>query len=145
MVKVWALLTDIMVLIKSSNTMDTISTSVLDTNPQQYYITSKLDNRVIEGTAGGDGQMMTKSDNNLAQKWIRVSSENGEKYINVQTKLPFYVSTTDTWIYDNQQRIVEAKDQEKALDRGWRKQDGQGIVMWNKHQWKNQKFTFNLV
>jgi len=130
---------------KFINTMDTISTSVLDSNPQQYYITSKLDNRVIEGTAGGDGQMMTKSDNNLAQKWIRVSSENGEKYINVQTKLPFYVSTTDTWIYDNQQRIVEAKDQAKALDRGWRKQDGQGIVMWNKHQWKNQKFTFNLV
>ena len=75
----------------------------------------------------------------------RVSSGNGEKYINVLTKLPLYVTTTDTWIYDNQQRIVEAKNQAKALDRGWQKKNGVNVIMWNKHQWKNQKFTFDLA
>jgi len=127
------------------NTLDTFSTSVLDNNPQQYYIKSKLDNRVIEGKPGGDGKMMTKSESKLSQKWIRVSSGSGEKYINVQTKLPLYVTTTDTWIYDSQQRIVEAKNQAKALDRGWQKKNGVNVIMWNKHQWKNQKFTFDLA
>ena len=75
----------------------------------------------------------------------RVSSENGEKYINAKTKLPLYVSTNNDWIYDNQQRIVEAKDQVKAMDRGWNKADGQGVGWWQKHGGPNQKFTFNLV
>ena len=77
----------------------------------------------------------------------RISTENGEKYINAETKLPLYAqwSTTDTWIYDNLQRIVEAKDQKKALDRGWGQNDGQGVGWWKKHGGPNQKFTFELL
>jgi len=129
------------------NSKDSLHLDVLDSNPQQYFIKSKLDNRVIEGMPGGNGKMVTKSDSSLAQKWIRISTDNGEKYINAETKLPLYAqwSTTDTWIYDNLQRIVEAKDQKKALDRGWGQNDGQGVGWWKKHGGPNQKFTFELL
>jgi len=114
-------------------------------NQPKYFIKSKLDNRVIEGMSNGGGQMMLKSDSNLAQQWFRISSQNGEKYVNALTNLPFFVSANDIWIYDDKERIVEAKDQVKALDRGWNQADGADVGWWQKHGGPNQKFTFVLV
>ena len=75
----------------------------------------------------------------------RISTEIGEKYINAQTKLPLYVSANDIWTYDDKQRIVEAKNQVKCMDRGWGQKDGDNVGWWQKHGGPNQKFTFELV
>ena len=73
------------------------------------------------------------------------SSTNGERYVNALTKLPLFASNNDNWIYDDKERIVDAKDQAKALDRGWTQADGADVGWWQKHGGPNQKFTFVLV
>ena len=69
-------------------------------------------------------------------------SENGEKYMNVQTKLPLFVGSNYEWTFDSQNRIVEVKDNKKALDRGWGRKNGDKVHWWDKHGGPNQKFEF---
>ena len=68
-----------------------------------------------------------------------------EKYVNVQTKLPLFVSSNSEWTYDSQNRIVETKNNVKALDRSWGGKDGDNVGWWNKHGADIQKFDFVLV
>ena len=65
-----------------------------------------------------------------------------EKYINIGTKMPLFVGANDVWVYDGQKRIVEVKDMEKALDRGWGQKNGAHVGWWTKHGGVNQKFDF---
>ena len=72
----------------------------------------------------------------------RYTTEEAEKFVNVQTKLPLFVGTNNEWTYDDHNRIVEVKNNKKALDRGWGRKNGDLVIMWDKHQGPNQKFDF---
>ena len=108
-------------------------------------IVSKLDQRVIEGQINGEGKVMTKIEGNPSQEWIKIQKGSIEKYFNVKTKLPLFVNSNDEWIFDSEQRIVEAKNKAKALDRGWTQADGQIVTWWSKHGFDTQKFSFEKV
>ena len=118
----------------------------VDLSQPQYKIISKYDHRVIEGFPNGGGKMMTNDMTNLAQNWIKVQTANGETYVNVQTKLPLFVSFNEMWTYDAQKMTIVAMTKEaKAIDRTWAKQDGINLVWWQAHGAVNQQFFFEAV
>ena len=66
-------------------------------------------------------------------------------YVNAKSKLPLFVKTNSLWAYDDQMRIVDFRDQKKALDRGWVQKDGDRVGWWKKHGGPNQKFEFKAA
>ena len=61
--------------------------------------------------------------------------------VNVATYLPLSVGVNDEWLYDEGQRIINAKDTNMAVTRGDNQSDGVGLIMQSKNESNQQKFT----
>ena len=112
---------------------------------QKYLIKSKLDSRVIQGKINGDIEMQSET-KSLNQQWIRIKNGNGEKLINVATRLPLVVSETQNWVYDEvKNTISDLKDSSKCLDRGWGQSDGINVALWAKWEGVTQQFSIDAI
>ena len=66
-------------------------------------------------------------------------------FFNAKTKLPLLVKTNDVWIHDEKDRLIDAGNQNKALDRTWSQSEGADVIEWDKHNGANQKFRIQWL
>ena len=117
----------------------------LDPSTEIVKIVSQLDNRVMQGSPNGGARMMTSSDN-LAQQWARVPIDGGERFINIETQLPLFVSFNEDWSYNPDTKlIISLNGAPRAIDRGWNQFDGANVAWYNAHGAPNQQFTFEPI
>ena len=64
--------------------------------------------------------------------------------MNVGTGLPLFVWNNDIWNYDEEERLIAAKNG-YALYRRWNQIDGVPCGWSAAHHGQNQKFTFELI
>ncbi len=109
-------------------------------------VISQLDGRAIEGADDKSGILMEPDDTNPKQQWIQ--TDVGNQWINVGTGLPLQGwGNIKSFILplDDQDRILDARNPGKALNRGWAQQDGVPVGGWNKHGGLNQKWTIQYL
>lgn len=108
-----------------------------------FTIVSQLDGRALEGRVKGPPKMMSLNVTNEQQLWSL--TDVGQQAINLATGLPLSAGQGKSWIYDESNRLVDARHQDKAIDRGWNQSNGVSVGTWNKHQGPNQKWNITPV
>ena len=112
-------------------------------NPS-FTVFSKLDNRTLEGKADGSAHMQTYDPTNSKQIWIK--SDLGDQWINTGTYQPLMAGNGRNWIIGskngNGYLILDQREPTKALDRGWKQANGQGLTTWQAHGAVNQRWNF---
>ncbi len=111
-------------------------------------VVSQLDGRALEanGPTDNKGKMMPLDESNPNQQWIQ--TDVGSQWINVGTGLPLELwGNAKSFLLplDDQARILDARNPERAVDRGWTQQDGVIVGSWWKHGGLNQKWTVQFL
>ena len=105
---------------------------------------SKLDGKVLEGQKDGTVKMKTYDPKNPRQLWIQTNV--GQQWLNFETSLPMMASNGRNWIWKERCiencMILDARNQNQALDRGWETAEGTNVITYEAHGADNQRWNY---
>ena len=108
---------------------------------------SKLDGKVLEGQDDGTVKMKTYDPKNPRQLWIQTNV--GQQWLNFETSLPMMASNGRNWIWKERCTencmILDARNQNQALDRGWETVEGTNVITFEAHGADNQRWNYVQV
>jgi len=121
----------------------------------QFAIISQLDGKAVELNTNGNIEMRTQDTSNSRQKWMLQTNPDGVsgQIVNVATNQVLLVAGIADWeigeensqgyytIHGARGSIYDTnKMQPNAWDRGWSKDEGKRVGVWNRHGAANQRF-----
>ena len=121
----------------------------------QFLIISQLDGKAVELNTNGNIEMRTQDTSNSRQKWMMQINPDGAsgQFVNVATNQVLSLNGISDWelgsedsqgyftIHGARGSIYDSSKMEPiAWDRGWSKDEGEDVGLWNRHGATNQRF-----